>query len=240
MLEYDRRSRILLTALLLTATSVLARPASSHERLLLAMDDMMSSGSTGANAQAQSGGMGNRRTMDDRMRDSSPGALQGMNQNSSSDGGGMMDNKMREMMRDHMRSMGSGMGSAAPGQSQAGSAGMPGMAAGAPRLDLTNRIEGRIAFLKAELLINDAQMPSWNRLADALRSSRSHLLLAREALKGAQGSGMDGLEQYERHLGERLEALRGARGALAQVYSTLNDSQKRTADELVVPLIEAF
>lgn len=34
-------------------------------------------------------------------------------------------------------------------------------------------IEGRLAFLKTELKITDAQMAQWNAFADALRSSRS-------------------------------------------------------------------
>ena len=47
-------------------------------------------------------------------------------------------------------------------------------------LDLTERVEGRIAFLKAELAITDKQAATWNAFADALRASA---LLRKRALK---------------------------------------------------------
>ena len=220
------------TLIALAATSATAWSAhASSDPMKLAMDNMMPSNPPAADAPAKSGGMGMGGMMDDKMGGSSSQGAMG--QNSSS--GGMMDDKMKEMMREHMRAMNGGMG-----QGQSGPAGMPGMAAGSSRVDLTNRIEGRIAFLKAELQVSDAQTPAWNKFADALRSSRSHLLQARTLLKSAEGAGANRLEQYEAHLGERLEALRSARIAFTQLYSTLNDAQKRTADELVVPFIEAF
>ena len=36
---------------------------------------------------------------------------------------------------------------------------------------MAGHIEGRIAFLKAELKITDAQQPLWNAVADAMRAS---------------------------------------------------------------------
>ena len=39
-----------------------------------------------------------------------------------------------------------------------------------PMMGMGDHIEGRIAFLKAELKITDAQLPQWNTFADALRS----------------------------------------------------------------------
>jgi hypothetical protein len=48
---------------------------------------------------------------------------------------------------------------------QDGSGGMPMMAA------MTGRVEGRLAFLKTELKITDAQLPLWNKVADAIRAN---------------------------------------------------------------------
>jgi hypothetical protein len=217
------------TLIALAATSAPAWPAlASSDRMKVAMDNMMPSTPPAADAPAKSGGMGMGGMMDDKMGGSSSQGAMGQ---SSSSGG---------MMREHMRAMSGGMGTGSMGQGQVGSAGMPGMAVGSPRVDLTNRIEGRIAFLKAELQVSDAQTSAWNKFADALRSSRSHLLQARTLLKSSEGAGANRLEQYEAHLGERLEALRSARMAFTQLYSALNEAQKRTADELVVPFIEAF
>ena len=107
--------------------------------------------------------------------------------------------------------------------------------------DVTERIEGRIAFLKAELQISDKQVADWNSVADALRSGRQHLLEARKTLAMDDGLGSaDRLEHYERHLSERLEAIKSARLAFTRLYASLNESQKQTADTILLPLIASF
>ena len=134
------------------------------------------------------------------------------------------------MMNDNMRSM---------PQGQMGGT-MPGMTAGGA--DMTDRIEGRIAFLKEELMITDAQTPAWNQFAQALRSSRQHLIEARQLLAApaADASATVRLEQYERHLGARLEALKAVRSSFAQLYAGLDEHQKHVAEELVIPFLATF
>ncbi|WP_084302376.1 Spy/CpxP family protein refolding chaperone [Bradyrhizobium sp. WSM2254] len=122
---------------------------------------------------------------------------------------------------------------------QMSSAGSSGAMSGP--VDVTERIEGRIAFLKAELQISDKQAADWNSVADALRSSRQHLLEARKMLAMDDRSGSaDRLEHYERHLSERLEAIKSARLAFTRLYASLNESQKQTADTILLPLIASF
>jgi hypothetical protein len=107
--------------------------------------------------------------------------------------------------------------------------------------DVTERLEGRIAFLKAELQITDRQLPDWNVVADALRSSRQHLLEARKQLvMDDKVPGTERVERYERHLTERLEAIKSARAAFNRLYASLNDGQKQTADAILLPLIATF
>lgn len=116
-----------------------------------------------------------------------------------------------------------------------------GQSAASGPADVTERLEGRIAFLKAELQITDKQLADWNNLAEALRSSRQHLLEARKLL--ATDEKMDGaarLDHYERHLAERLEAIKSARAAFGRLYASLNESQKQTADAILLPLIATF
>src|SRR6516162_11261321 len=48
---------------------------------------------------------------------------------------------------------------------QDGMSGMPMMAA------MAGHVEGRLAFLKTELKITDAQLPLWNAVADAIRTN---------------------------------------------------------------------
>ena len=141
--------------------------------------------------------------------------------------GGMM--MMEKMMQGRMGGM-SGMGAAT---------GTTGMATGTA--DVTERIEGRIAFLKAELQITDKQMADWNVLAEALRSGRQHLVEARKFLvMDGKTSSADRLARYEGHLTERLEAIKSARAAFVRLYPTLVDAQKQTADAILVPMIATF
>lgn len=148
----------------------------------------------------------------------------------SGQAGGMNDNMMR-MMNEHMRMMNERM-------RMGGS--MPGTAPGPSMVDLTDRLDGRLAFIRAELHITEAQDAAWKSFAEGLRSGRDHLLMARHELSQPYASSGDRLMQYERHLAERLEALRAARTSFGQLYASLDDAQKRTADELIAPLIATF
>lgn len=51
------------------------------------------------------------------------------------------------------------------------------------------RVEGRIAFLRTELKITDAQQPAWNAFADALRAEARSMQDIRQRMTG-QGRGM--------------------------------------------------
>ncbi len=133
--------------------------------------------------------------------------------------------------------------------SQSGPAGsaMPGMGASnfaVPPQAPFDHVEGRLAFLRAELRITDQQAAAWAEFAQALRSARQHILEARDVLGKAAGyasySPSDRLEAYERHLAARLDAVHKARTAFERLYNVLDDGQRQTAAELVVPFVEAF
>ena len=101
-------------------------------------------------------------------------------------------------------------------------------------LDLTERVEGRIAFLKAELAITDKQADTWNDFADALR-------VYSVALKSAHPAGMDTmapdlvtrLDKSEMQLAAELEGVRGLKAALTPLWAVLTDGQRSTATELL-------
>ena len=104
------------------------------------------------------------------------------------------------------------------------------------------RLEGRIAFLRAELRITDAQGRAWDTFAAALRSSRDHLDQARDVLQagGSSADPMARLQAYEAHLAARAEAVRSSRLAFDALFAQLDDSQKRAATTLMLPFIGAF
>lgn len=137
-----------------------------------------------------------------------------MGQQPDQSGGAMMGGNMGQMMP-MMRGGGRMMG------------GMP-----------FEHVEGHLAFLKTELKITDAQMPQWNRLADAVRSiAQSMKGMRQQMMQGGQGtqagqSASARLDRQEQMLSARLEAVRSVKAAFDPLYTALSDEQKKTADEL--------
>lgn len=102
-------------------------------------------------------------------------------------------------------------------------------------MGLADRLEGRIAFVRAELRIAENQQTQWAAFADALRVSARQIREARgpSAPAATMPSTLTTrLDQYQRMLTVRLEAVRSVRPALEQLYAVLSDDQKSTLEEL--------
>lgn len=115
----------------------------------------------------------------------------------------------------------------------------PGMMSMMGQMMAPERIEGRIAFLKTELKITDAQQPLWNAVAEALRANARAIAGMQGMMMPARGAAPQTLpqriEDRERILAARLDALRQLKAALQPLYAALDDTQKRTADQLLMP-----
>jgi LTXXQ motif family protein len=116
---------------------------------------------------------------------------------------------------------------------------MTGMGQGAATID---RVEGRIAFLRAELKITEAQASAWNAFADVLRTNAQKLGQVRASMAPQPGAAQqqaptlaDRLDLQERWLLARLEGTRAMKSAFTNLYGTLSDDQKKTANELLAP-----
>lgn len=98
-----------------------------------------------------------------------------------------------------------------------------------PALD---HVEGRLAFLRTELHITDAQNAVWTSFAEALRA---------QAQKSAAGTGtmMDQgglpnrIDRQERGLAAKLDGVRTLKAAFTPLYAALSDEQKKAADVLL-------
>ena len=146
-------------------------------------------------------------------------------QNESAQPGGMMGPGMMNsgMMNPAMMAM--------MGPGMMGGASGPAMCAA-----MAGHIDGRLAFLKAELKITDAQESLWNSYAAAARDN-ANVMLARCTSTMAQHSGStaslpDRLDQTEQMMAAHLDALRATNKALKPLYAALDQSQKQTADQL--------
>lgn len=103
-----------------------------------------------------------------------------------------------------------------------------------------DRIEGRIAFLRAEMKITEAQTGPWNAFAEAVRTNAKTLGEMRSSMMPMQSEAqsqtfVQRLDQQERWYSARLDGLRALKKAFAPLYEALSAEQKKTADELVPP-----
>ena len=151
-------------------------------------------------------------------------------------GAGMMGGGMGNMpMMNDMKNMMSSM-SAMHSMGMMHMMGM--MGRGTDGMATIDRVEGRIAFLRAELKITDAQADAWNGFADALRTNARKLAEVR-ATKPGDGQPASTLtarlDQQEQWLGARLDGTRAMKSAFAKLNEALSDDQTKTANDLLAP-----
>jgi hypothetical protein len=158
-----------------------------------------------------------------------------------------------------------GMGMMGPGGMGMGMMGQGGMGMGGPMMGPgmmgmmgggmmggPERIEGRLAFLRTELKITEAQQKAWDDFAQAMRSAAKQLQAAQAPMPGAAAGaagpsgqmgprgmmGMMGddpvahLEHHEQVYTARLEALRVVKEPTKALYNALDEAQKRTFAQL--------
>lgn len=101
-----------------------------------------------------------------------------------------------------------------------------------------DRIEGRIAFLRAEIGITEFQTPVWDAFAQAVRSAATHIGAPSTPMASTGGpvTLAQSLEAQDAALGARLGDVKALRSTLAQLYETLSDAQRKAAEDLI-PLI---
>jgi hypothetical protein len=111
-----------------------------------------------------------------------------------------------------------------------------------PALAASDRIEGRIAFLRAEFNITEAQASAWNAFADAMRTNAKKLAEVRASMMPQPHAGQqqaptmaERLDLQERWFLARLEGTRALKSAVTNLYGTLSEDQKKTANELLAP-----
>lgn len=132
---------------------------------------------------------------------------------------------------------GYGQGRMGPGMMGSG----PGMMGGCPMMGMTSEgqalmfTEGRIAFLKTELGITDAQKAVWDSYADAIKRNLQNMQSMWQSMK-AVFEAKTPVERLDAHIGTmdgRLGALKAIRPALADLYAALTADQKKKADEIL-------
>ena len=96
--------------------------------------------------------------------------------------------------------------------------------------------EGRVAFIKAELAITDAQKGVWDAYSAALRKNLESMQGMRKTMMGAMQAAspvLNGSIAYITAMEGRLQMLKDVKPALAALYAALSDDQKKKADGLL-------
>ena len=99
---------------------------------------------------------------------------------------------------------------------------------------MAGHVEGRLAFLKTELKITDAQLPLWNAVADAIRANAKSMSEMMSGGGSQTATLPDKLSMREKMMTAHLEALRKFKAAVDPLYAALSSEQKKTADELLM------
>lgn len=109
---------------------------------------------------------------------------------------------------------------------------------GGPMMDEAH-IEAGLAFLRTRLAITDAQQPSWDALADVVRSEVERLRPEIEAMRemhrgeGEPAPAPERLAAMENTMQEAIAAFGAVRTAFEPLYEVLDDEQRAMVDELL-------
>jgi gamma-glutamyl phosphate reductase len=115
---------------------------------------------------------------------------------------------------------------------------------GMDMVDMSERVEGRLAFLKTELKITEAQTTAWNKLADTIRTTAAtHGAMMKSHMEEMRDGSFlekplpDRLTFMETMMSARLEQVRSVHAAVDELYAALNDDQRKEADKIALPMM---
>jgi hypothetical protein len=149
--------------------------------------------------------------------------------------GGMMGGNASRMMRgDAQATTGGDMKMMQMMQMMQAGMAAEGMGGPMGMMDL-DHIEGRLAFLRTELGIADAQQPQWTQFADAVRAQAGVLQAMRLKLRqdGRPERLPERLALVQQVLSNRLEAVKAIQGPALSLYAVLSPEQQQKADDLM-------
>jgi uncharacterized small protein (DUF1192 family) len=95
-------------------------------------------------------------------------------------------------------------------------------------------MEARLAYIKADLEITEAEMPAWNAYADAVRARHAKMEQVRGDMMKAKDSGnaLQRMDARIKFLETLVDSLKASKPAVEALYAALTDEQKKKADDL--------
>jgi hypothetical protein len=95
--------------------------------------------------------------------------------------------------------------------------------------------EGRLAYLKSDLKITDAQQAAWKEYADAVTDRVGVMQRVRQTMMEAMRTG-DANERMDARITgmeSMVAAMKAMKPATEKLYAVLSDEQKKGADQLI-------
>jgi hypothetical protein len=125
-----------------------------------------------------------------------------------------------------------GPGMAGPGMWGQGEWG-PGMMGPGSRMGTV--VDARLAYLKGELAITEAQTEAWNAYAEAATTRVDVMQGMRESMFSVmqEGSATERMDARIGGMEAMLEAMKALKPATENLYAALTDEQKKVADQLI-------
>jgi hypothetical protein len=96
-------------------------------------------------------------------------------------------------------------------------------------------MEGRLAYIKADLEIADAQMAAWDAYAAAVRARHATMEGMRAEMMKAKesGSALQRLDARIKAMESKLDSLTAIKPVTEALFAVLSDEQKKKADQLL-------
>jgi len=128
-----------------------------------------------------------------------------------------------------------GMGMMGPGNMGMMGTEMQGMMGPGMTTDFGPMMEGRLAYVKAELGITDAQSVAWDGYVTAVKARASTMQGMHTAMIEAMqaGSAIERLDARTKAMESMVESLKALRPVTEALYKVLSDDQKKKADLLL-------
>ena len=128
------------------------------------------------------------------------------------------------------------MGMMGGGCSMMGMMGMMGQGMmGGRQARMSAMVDGRLAYLKGELKITDAQIEAWNGYAEAVKARVNIMQGMRQSMMNAMqsGSAIERMDARTKSMEAMVETMKAVSPATVKLYAVLTAEQKKTADQLI-------
>ena len=95
-------------------------------------------------------------------------------------------------------------------------------------------MEARLAYIKTDLEITEAQTAAWDAYADAVRARHTTMEgMHADMMKAKGGSALERMDARIKATEAKLESLKALKPATEGLYAVLTDAQKEKADTLL-------